>query len=93
MTTDPNYKSVSQQFIDRYREVERTSRDVDEDDIFNQVAEQLISSGVLQTSRYPARQSRRSRSDEGPQRSEASEPNEDDQPKDKGSLDISDLLK
>jgi hypothetical protein len=102
MNTDPNYKSVSQQFIDRYRELQKSSGDKDDDEIFKEVTEQLASSGMLQTSRQQPRASRRGRSDhvspfrgrQEPRTADTDLPEEDSSPsKEQRSLDINDLLK
>lgn len=53
-------------FIDIYQQLESKSKDRNEDDIFNETADQLISRGILQTTRFPSssRESRQQRNRE-----------------------------
>ncbi|KAI1292030.1 28S ribosomal protein S23, mitochondrial [Halotydeus destructor] len=46
-STDRQYKSVCQKFVDHYTALAKESSDLNEDEIFNKTKEKLISEGVL----------------------------------------------
>jgi len=55
LNTDPEYKSVCQEFIERFNQLQSLYPDRNEKEIFNETADQLISQGVLQINRSPPR--------------------------------------
>lgn len=58
LNTDPGYKSLSQQFIDHYHQLQSKSSHLDENEIFNKTVEEMTGKGMLQTVSRSSRQPR-----------------------------------